>query len=113
MLVWWLAASTTWGLAVFALIFGTCYGGFVALAPAITVDYFGARNASGIIGVLYTGVAVGTLLGPRLAGDAFDLFQSYTLPIAISAGAALAAAAIILVMPEPATWRAAVDGPLK
>jgi MFS family permease len=105
-LLWWLGATVTWQLIAFGLIFGTCYGGFVALAPAITVDYFGGRNASGIIGTLYTGVAVGTLLGPRLAGDAFDLFQSYTLPIAISAAAALAAAVIVVSLPEPQAWKA-------
>ena len=51
------------GLAVFALLFGLCYGGLVALNPALAADYFGGRNAGGIIGVLYSGVAIGALLG--------------------------------------------------
>ena len=33
--------------------------------------YLGGRNVSGIIGVLYTSVAFGTLIGPRAAGFAF------------------------------------------
>ena len=33
--VWMLSASLPM-LAVFGLAFGTCYGGFVALAPAVT-----------------------------------------------------------------------------
>ncbi len=78
---WWLFSTTAWQLAIFAALFGTVYGGFVALLPTAVADQFGARNISGIIGLLYTSVAPGFLLGPTLAGLAFDLWQSYTLPI--------------------------------
>jgi len=101
MLVWWLAAHTAWQIAIFALVYGTCYGGFVALAPALIVDYFGARNASGLIGISYTAVALGTLAGPPLAGYAFDLFTSYTLPIGIGAVAAFVAVVLVGLAPDP------------
>lgn len=101
MLVWWIFASDALGLAVFALAFGTCYGGFVALAPALIVDYFGPRNASGIIGLSYTAVALGTLLGSPFAGYVFDLSGSYTLPIAVSALASLIGAGLVLLLPDP------------
>jgi MFS family permease len=101
MQLWWLAATTAWQLAIFAFIFGVCYGGFVALFPAITVAYFGSRNASGIIGALYTGGAAGSFLGPKLAGDAFDAFGSYTIPIAIGATCAALAAFFVIAAPEP------------
>ena len=54
--LWWMTATAAWALGIFAFAFGACYGGFVAVYPAITVDYFGGRNASGIIGILYTGI---------------------------------------------------------
>jgi MFS family permease len=76
MLVWWANSWSAWQVAVFALVFGTCYGGFVALAPALVVDYFGERNASGLIGISYTAVALGTLAGSPLAGYAFDFFEA-------------------------------------
>jgi MFS transporter, OFA family, oxalate/formate antiporter len=101
MQLWWLAAISAWQLAVFAFTFGVCYGGFVALYPALTVDYFGGRNASGIIGVLYTGGAVGSFLGPKLAGDAFDRFGSYTISIAVGAACALLAVVFVIAAPEP------------
>src|SRR5690606_31704251 len=44
-------------LAAFALVYGVFYGGFVALLPALVMDYFGGRNVSGILGILYTSVA--------------------------------------------------------
>jgi OFA family oxalate/formate antiporter-like MFS transporter len=94
--------TSAWQLSVFSLVFGACYGGFVALYAAITVDYFGGRNASGIIGLLYTGGAAGSFVGPTLAGEAFDVFGSYTIPIAIGAGCAAIAVGFLIVAPEPA-----------
>jgi MFS family permease len=84
-----------WALAAFAIAYGVFYGALVALLPALVMDEFGGRNVSGIIGVLYTSVAFGTLVGPSAAGFAFDLAQSYTLPILAGAGADLLAAAIV------------------
>jgi len=101
MQVWWLGAGQFWSLAVYALVFGTCYGGFVALIPALTVDYFGPRSAGGIIGVLYTSVAVGTFAGPAFAGFAFDLSGSYALPILAAAGGATLGGLGLLLLPNP------------
>jgi hypothetical protein len=67
------------------------------------MDHFGGRNVSGIIGILYTSVAFGTLIGPTAAGFAFDVSHSYTLPILASAAANVIAAAIVA-----ATSRAAL-----
>jgi OFA family oxalate/formate antiporter-like MFS transporter len=90
----WVFASSFWTLALFALLFGVFYGGWVAILPAVVMDAFGGRNVSGIIGVLYTSVAFGTLTGPSAAGFAYDLNHSYTVPILASAGANICAAVI-------------------
>jgi len=91
----WAVATDLWPLAAFAFAYGVFYGGFVALLPALVMDYFGGRNVSGIIGILYTSVAFGTLIGPSAAGFAFDLSHSYALPILASAGANLVAAGLV------------------
>jgi MFS family permease len=91
----WVFTTGFWGLAAFALTYGVFYGGFVAILPALVMDYFGGRNVSGIIGVLYTSIAFGTLVGPSAAGFAFDVSHSYTLPILIGAGGNIIAALII------------------
>lgn len=83
MLLIWIASTSYFALAVFAFIYGVFYGGFVAILPALTMDYFGGRNVSGVIGVLYTSIAFGTLIGPTAAGFAFDWSGSYTLPILV------------------------------
>jgi len=82
-LAYWSVAQGFIALAVFALVFGLFYGGFVALVPAFTADLFGLRAMSAVLGVLYTSVAFGTLLGPTLAGWVFDTTGSYTWPILI------------------------------
>jgi OFA family oxalate/formate antiporter-like MFS transporter len=96
----WMFSTGFWALCVFAFIFGVFYGGYVAVLPALVMDYFGGRNVSGIIGVLYTSVAFGTLVGPSAAGFAFDLSHSYTLPILISVCGNVIAAGIILALPK-------------
>jgi MFS family permease len=78
----WGAAGGFPALAVFALWFGLSYGGIVSLLPAICMDLFGPRAVSGIIGTLYTGAALGNLLGPVIAGAVFDRTGSYASIIA-------------------------------
>jgi MFS family permease len=94
-LVIWLVSTSFWPLALFGFIFGSAYGGWVGLMPAVVMDYFGGRNVSGIIGILYTSAGIGTLIGPSAAGFAFDVSHSYTLPILISIGGNLLAAALM------------------
>ena len=97
-LVIWLISTSVWPLAAFAFVYGVFYGGWVAVLPAVVMDYFGGRNVSGIIGILYTSVAFGTLIGPSAAGFAFDLTHTYTLPILASAAANIAAAMIVIII---------------
>ncbi|HVX77306.1 MAG TPA: MFS transporter [Bradyrhizobium sp.] len=94
----WAISTGLLSLTMFAFVFGVFYGGWVAVLPAVVMDYFGGRNVSGLIGILYTSVAFGTLVGPSAAGFIFDLSHSYTVPILASAAANIAAAAIVAAM---------------
>jgi MFS family permease len=98
MLLVWLAAQSYWLLAAFAVVFGACYGGYVALLPTLVMDRYGARSVSGIIGFLYTGAGLGTLLGPWLAGVAYDWLGAYDVPILAGALSGLLASACILLL---------------
>jgi predicted MFS family arabinose efflux permease len=91
----WAVARSLWPLAIFAFVYGAFYGGWVAVLPAVVMDTFGGRDVGAIIGILYTSVAFGTLIGPTAAGLAFDLSHSYTLPILAGAAANVIAAAIV------------------
>jgi MFS family permease len=57
------------------------------------MDLFGGKAVSAIIGTLYTGAALGNLLGPVVAGKIFDLTHSYSLVIYLALGLSAVAAA--------------------
>src|SRR5258708_15740050 len=73
----WAISADFWSLAAFAFVYGVFYGGWVAILPAVVMDYFGGRNVSGIIGILYTNLAFGTLICPSAARFAVDLSTNY------------------------------------
>jgi MFS family permease len=91
----WPACTGFWPLLTFAFVYGLFYGAWVAIIPAVVMDFFGGRSISAIIGALYTSVAIGTLIGPSAAGYAFDASGSYLVPILAGAGASLLAAAVM------------------
>jgi MFS family permease len=99
MLLMWAASTSLVALAVFSLCFGTFYGGWVALMPSLAMDCFGGKRLSSILGALYTSVAFGTLLGPTVAGFAYDLSGSYVLTIVVAGALNVVAAAITWWMP--------------
>jgi predicted MFS family arabinose efflux permease len=109
MFVFWWLVEDFWLLAVFAVVFGIFYGGYVALAPAVLIDYIGPRSAAAAIGALYTSVALGTGVGPTLAGYAFDWSGSYSLVLAIAAALTFLAALATLALEDPEKWRARVQ----
>ena len=102
---WWYLSTSFWALAIYAVLFGVFYGGYVALAPSLLADYFGARNVGSILGVQYAGVGIGNLVGPVAMGFAFDLTGGYDLPIAASAATSFLAVAIIFLLRSPEQWR--------
>jgi len=62
------------------------------------MDLYGPRSVSGIIGCLYTGCGIGTLLGPWLAGVAYDTAGSYRLAILAGAVFSAGAAACVVIL---------------
>jgi MFS family permease len=73
----------------------------------VTIDYLGARSAGGLIGWLYTSVALGTLIGPAAAGYIFDFTRSYETTIIIAVALAGLASGMTMLLRDPERWRAA------
>lgn len=103
---WWLLSlalpASFVALAGFAMLFGLGYGGFVGLAPPLVMGYFGARNLSGLIGLLYVAAGIGTLIAPTFAGWVYDHSASYAWPIASGILVNLCAAWVALRLPKTA-----------
>ena len=94
----WLLARDYAAFTVFALWMGLSYGGSVSLMPALCMDFFGARAVSAIIGTLYTGAALGNLVGPWATGRLFDATGSYA--------AAVAGVGLLALASAGAAWQA-------
>jgi OFA family oxalate/formate antiporter-like MFS transporter len=58
----------SYGLFLFGVAsIGFCFGGFLALYPAVTADFFGTRNVGANYGWMFSAFGAGGLLGPWLA----------------------------------------------
>uniref|UniRef100_UPI002ADD7B0E MFS transporter n=1 Tax=Tepidiforma sp. TaxID=2682230 RepID=UPI002ADD7B0E len=100
-LLWWLLVPGAWALVVFALAFGAAYGGFVALSPALAADYFAGRSFGAVLGLIYSAAAIGSLVGPTMAGALFDRTGSYDTPILVAVGLNAVAVGCMVLLREP------------
>ncbi len=92
----WFAAEVYPLLAVFAVVLGVGYGGFIALSPAVIAGLFGTEGLGGLIGLSYTGAGFGGLVGPPLAGLIIDTSGSYRWAIAVAMLVGLASCAALV-----------------
>ena len=95
----WLVAGDNYAMLVtFAVVMGVAYGGFIALAPAVTAGLFGTVGLGGVLGALYTAAGLGGLVGPPVVGVVIDS-ASYEAGIVLSMAVAAAAAAVLRMLP--------------
>ena len=57
-------------------IVGFCFGGFLALFPAVTADFFGTKNVGVNYGLMFTAYGAGGLFGPWLAPKLMKIIQA-------------------------------------
>lgn len=98
----WLADPGYPRLVAFALLLGVGYGGFVALGPPLVAERFGLQGLGGLLGVLYTSAAVGSAIGPPVAGVLITGTAGYLSTISGSLVVALLAVAVVLRVRAPA-----------
>jgi OFA family oxalate/formate antiporter-like MFS transporter len=77
-------------------IVGLTFGGFLALYPAITADFYGTKNLGINYGIIFTAYGAGAVLGPLMAGY-FKTFANSYVPAFYVAGS-LAFVGIILAL---------------
>ena len=92
------AAPTRWGAYGYAVMLGVGYSVTAAITPAMLSDRFSGRYFGSILGIGLFAAALGSALGPWLAGRLYDGTGSYTLAFMIAAGCSILAGA--------AAWRA-------
>jgi MFS family permease len=69
---------STAALLLFLLLFAPGFGGSMVLRGAMLQEYFGMAYFGKMIGVILGSASIGGIIGPTLAGWAFDTTGSYT-----------------------------------
>jgi len=85
-----------WMIVLFLLLFSPGFGGSMVLRGAILREYFGKASFGRMIGIVLGSASVGGIIGPTLAGYAFDHAGSYAC--VWQALSVICAAAIVLVV---------------
>ncbi len=93
-------ATEAWHYYLFGAVFGLGLGGEMSVFPVINRQYYGEAPMGVIYGWQSLGGGAGMALGAWLGGLTFDLTESYTIAITLSAACSLAGAALILLL-EP------------
>ncbi len=88
--VWFVAGGSVPLLVVFVVLLGVAYGGFVALVGGVTAHLFGVRGIGSVMGWVYLGAGIGSLIYPPIVGFIADATATTRAPI----GAVLAASTL-------------------
>lgn len=75
--VMWMYLDGQLGLAIFAVVLGTGYGGVAALTPAVAAHMFGLADFGELLGLLLTAFGLASVLGPPFAGYLVDRSGNY------------------------------------
>jgi len=88
---------------LFLLLFSPGFGGSMVIRGAILREYFGMASFGKLIGIVLGSASIGGIVGPTLAGYAFDHVGTYTVVwLSLSMICALAVVLVLWIKP-PAT----------
>jgi OFA family oxalate/formate antiporter-like MFS transporter len=82
-------------------IVGACFGGYLALFPAVTADFFGTQNIGVNYGFVFMAYGVGGLLGPQFAARVLEATGGYWLAFVVTGVLCLIAAGMTFVAKPP------------
>jgi len=90
-----------WMVILFLLLFSPGFGGSMVVRGAILREYFGKASFGKMIGIVLGSASIGGILGPTLAGYAFDRLGDYTVAWRIGAAVSMIAPVLALRMKPP------------
>lgn len=82
-------------------IVGLCFGGYLAIFPAITADFYGTKNIGINYGLVFTAYGVGGLLGSLFAPRVLEITKSYSMAFIVTGILCLLGAVIALISRPP------------
>jgi len=69
-------------------VIGFCFGGFLALFPSVTADYYGTANVGINYGIIFCAYGLAAIAGPKI-GAALPFTQAFTISAVLCAVAAV------------------------
>jgi OFA family oxalate/formate antiporter-like MFS transporter len=87
-------------------IVGLCFGGYLAIFPAITADYYGTKNIGINYGLVFTAYGVGGLLGSLFAPRVLEITKSYSMAFTSAGILCLLGAVVALISKSPSVKEA-------
>lgn len=99
-----LKALTGTSILLGVSLVGFCFGGYLAIYPSMTADYFGTKSLGMNYGTVFMAYGIGALLGPML----YDLMKSpvagqlSATPLIISGVLCFVSLALVLMLKPPA-----------
>ena len=90
-LLWLGASPTQWTAYCYAVLLGVGYSVTASIIPAMVSDRFSGPNYGAIVGATLIGSALGSAIGPWLAGTLYDATKSYAAPFLIAAACGVVA----------------------
>ncbi|WP_304541462.1 L-lactate MFS transporter [Desulforamulus aquiferis] len=78
------------GFMIAVSLAGFCFGGFLALFPSLTADYYGIRNMGGNYGLVYQAYGLAAIVGPRIA-TSMEFASAFMIAGILSVAAAVMA----------------------
>jgi len=95
-------ASVSLAIFFFLIFFALALGGGVTLRAAMLSEYFGRASFGKALGIIMGISSIGGIIGPILAGWAFDTMRTYQLIWLIFCGLTVISISVILML-RPAT----------
>jgi MFS transporter, OFA family, oxalate/formate antiporter len=86
---------------VLSALIGLCFGGFLAVYPALTAEYFGRCDFAINYGLIFIGYGIGCFLGPCIGGCVHDTAKSYLAAFYFAGVLALAGSTLIYLLKKP------------
>jgi MFS family permease len=94
----YISAASMWLITLFLILFGIGYGGSNVMRPSLGREYFGRANFGAILGLMVGIGAIGSIIGPTVAGWTYDNWGSYQAVWFIYAGLSIVAFLSVLTM---------------
>lgn len=93
---------------MWAVLFGTGFGGPMPVYAMLFREYFGTRHIGSILGFFFLTAAIGMGSGGMLGGVLYNMFGDYAVPFFTSTGTGLMAAFLALTLPATEKQKAAL-----